>query len=112
MTLKFRVWNERYKDFNYWGFDGIGGFTGPPTGSGLTLDDCEESEIYTEMSDENGKILFENDIVEIFHLGQKRIVQIVYKDGMFCYKWPDGNINVCPIDTKKSKYWGHSHYYQ
>jgi hypothetical protein len=58
--IKFRVWNPKFKEFNYWGFMD-GHFKGPPTGSHLTIEDCSKSDRFTGLLDKNGKEIYQGD---------------------------------------------------
>lgn len=61
MDIRFRIFNPKYNEFKYWGFEG-NGFTGIPTGSGLTIEFCKNhSELYVGV-DRNGKECFVSDI--------------------------------------------------
>lgn len=61
--IKYRVWNDRYKEFTYWGFiDNT--FKGPPTGSGLSIEECKNlSQQFTGKKCFNGKEVYEGDIL-------------------------------------------------
>lgn len=59
--LKFRIWNPRYNEFNYWGFDEHG-FKGPPTGSGFSIQDCSKSDRLTGRQDSKGEDVYEGDV--------------------------------------------------
>lgn len=57
---------------------------------------------FTGNFDRNGKEVWEQDTVIINHKGGKQRAKIIWHEpaGMFCYLWPDGYINVYPIDYK------------
>jgi hypothetical protein len=63
--IKYRVWNDRYKEFSYWGFiDNT--FKGPPTGSGLSIEECKNlSQQFTGLKDSKGVDIFEGDVDKI-----------------------------------------------
>lgn len=61
------------------------------------------SEIYGDASskvfDKNGKEIFENDNVKIYHKGQHVVCKVFFKDGLFGLQWPDGYMNMFPIQS-------------
>lgn len=62
-VIKFRVWNDRYKEFNYWGFLEHG-FTSIPTGSGIDIESCHKlSQRFTGLHDKYGKDIYEGDVM-------------------------------------------------
>ncbi len=49
--------------------------------------------LYSGLFDKNKKEICEGDSVRLYYKGQFVICEIIYKDGLFCLKWPDGYIN-------------------
>lgn len=89
--LKFRVWNPRYKSFNYWGFIN-GHFIGVPTGSGMTIEECSKSLRFSSLKDSKGVEIYEGDRLFVC-AGYSSIVE--FQDGCFVsvYKHPeDGEV--------------------
>jgi len=50
--------------------------------------------------DKNDREIFEDDDAKIYYKGAFHICKIVFHDGLFCLKWPDGYINKFPLDSK------------
>lgn len=51
--------------------------------------------------DINGKEICEGDKVKLYYRGSWHECIIVYCEGMFCLKWPDGYINKFQLNGSK-----------
>ena len=74
--------------------DAIAGYTMPQAGAGFTDDDAED-----EHDDEDGKEIFENDVIEWEYMeGDDFHGHVIFKDGYFYARWDDGTKErVCDI---------------
>jgi hypothetical protein len=71
-VIRFRTFNPKYNEFHYWGFID-GHFKGPPTGSGLTIEECSQSDRFSGLQDSKGVDIYESDVLKSnhFHDGKK-----------------------------------------
>lgn len=76
--IKFRVWNDRHKEFAYWGFIGPG-FTGIPTGSGITIEDCQKLSQQFTGQKLNTQDVYEGDLISMHTF----IYVVCYEDAAF-----------------------------
>jgi hypothetical protein len=58
-----------------------------------------EGDLFSGVRDKHGKEIFENDDVKIYYKGQFVICKVFFKDGLFGLKWPDGYMNMYPINS-------------
>ena len=106
--LKFRVWDEKYKRFHYWGFlevNNILAFVGveSPTREYEAL-----SEQFTGLYDKEGTEIWEGDKLSNLYLGDQEF-EVVSKYGSFGYRGY-GDFFLFSVDRLKGmKVIGHIH---
>lgn len=57
--------------------------------------------ISTGEFDKNRREIFEGDSVKLYYKGAFYICTIVFVEGIFCLKWPDGYINKYPLNSSQ-----------
>ncbi len=96
-TIKFRVWEPNAKEMIYNGVychvsldhNGVMNCTGFP-------EDVIPLQ-YTGLKDKKGKDVFEGDIINIYvteMINEILKAEVIFNDGAFCIKYPDGNISA------------------
>lgn len=105
--LKFRTWNPRFKEFNYWGFMGDH-FTGPPTGSGLTIEECSKSDCrIPNVFDHDGKQVWENDLIRLEYYTHAEVHEKGGHSRLVTANWDQyGKYNFIAVDGRPGGPWG------
>jgi len=83
--IKFRLWDERRSEFEYWGNIEKGAFKGVPAINGAGIDEnCSNSEQFTGLTDKNGVEIYEGDTLEIRYNNNKpsMIVDVEWIENM------------------------------
>ncbi len=95
--IKLRCWIPHYKEFKYWGFIN-NTFIGVPTGSNMSIEDCQKfSQLFTGIKYKD-KEIYEGDIIklinennDIFH------VVVKFKEGAFAVEYDFGDYDITAI---------------
>lgn len=65
--------------------------------------------LFSGLKDKQEVEIYENDIVEIRHLGKLEKVKIIFHQGMFCFKWKDGYVNSYMINSENCRVVGNTY---